>query len=215
MFTAPYQEANEAIESQGRAPLRALAGAGSIAGTAAGIGRIGSLLNKFIPPDLMKKGLKKIDARLGKIVDQAEKIGHPLDSVKQFIQDKIQPGIEEEENSKKQPAKQKGNIIQQYSDSLFEYLRKHIDQGRDIFAAGAIARKDPKFSSIIKKMEKDHKSDFASILETVFGSNQQGKTSLKSPMQPQVQPQQQQQGLPQQMGMNPQIQAALQKIMQM
>ena len=215
MFTAPYQEANEAIESQGRAPLKAIGTAASLVAPIARIGSVGALLSKFIPPDLVKKGLKKIDPRLGKIVDQAEKIGHPLDSVKQFIQDKIQPGIDEEENSKKQPSKQKGNIIQQYSDSLFEYLRKHIDQGRDIFSAGSIARKDPKFSKIIQKMEKDHKADFASILETVFGSNQQGKSALQSPMQQQMQSQQQQQAQPQQSGMNPQIQAAIQKIMQM
>lgn len=70
------------------------------------------------------------------------------------------------------PSKENRNIIQQYSPELFEFLQEQIQKGNNPIAAGAAAQNNSKFSNIIKKISKDHKADWSSILQTVFGNEQ-------------------------------------------
>lgn len=96
MTYQPYQEAAEETKRQSEFPAKLLkkgaAIAGLIAGSAPIIARIAPLLSKFIPQDMAIKGLSKVDARLGKFINSAMKLGHSFDDVKDFIGEKIQPG---------------------------------------------------------------------------------------------------------------------------
>lgn len=184
----PYQEASQEIRRQGEMPLKiakGAAGAGATVGAAAlgaGIGRVIPFLSKYVPQDLAIKGLNKIDPRFGKFIQTALDAGESFEGVKEFIGGKI-----EEEQS---PTKQNGNIIEQYSPNLFQYMKDLMGKGSSPIDAAAKARKflDKKQQDIISKMEKDHKTDWSSIVQSVFGG--QGMA------QPQPQQGQQQQPAP-------------------
>jgi hypothetical protein len=109
MTFQPYKEEAEELNRQSELPLKLLKQGTKLAGYALGGGsilsRILPLLNKFIPADIAKKGLSKVDPRMGKFVRTAEKSGSSFDEIRRFITDKIQPGIEEEEEIQTQKEK--------------------------------------------------------------------------------------------------------------
>lgn len=199
MNQQPYQQASDQIIKQTEAPKRLIKTAGTIAGSAL-IARALPLLSPFVPLNLMTKGLSKIDPRLGKFFTAAEKAGFGLEEAREFMKEKIQP--------QEKGAQDNRNIIQKYSDQLHEFLKNHIQQGRDPLEAGALAQLDPKFKNIISKIEKDNKAPFSAILQSSYGSSQQSQ-------QPQQQAQPQQSQQPPQGNNDQDILAALQKILQM
>ena len=164
-------------------------------------------LNEFIPYDLALKGISKVSPELGGFLKKGMEKGLDLKEGLEFIKKNISGT--EEANS---PVKENRNIIQQYSPELFNFLEDQIKQGRDPLQAGAIAQNDNRFAPAIKKMSKDHKSDWSSILQTVFGQSQMAQQQQG---QQQVQPQQmqQQQAQPQQ-AQGGQGQQALMSILQ-
>ncbi len=83
------------------------------------------------------------------------------------------------------PPKENRNIIEQYSPELHQFIDQEVKNGRDLLQAGALAQNDKRFSKIIDKLSKDHKTPWSNILQAVYGGAQQS--------QPQVQPQQSQQ----------------------
>ena len=171
----PYQEATEEIVRQGKLPLKiasnaasaasALSTAGGAAYLAGGsINRVLPFLSKYVPENLAIKGLSKVDPRYGSFIKKAMGAGKSFEEVKEFIGSKI-------EESK--PAKEDRNIIEQYSPELFQYLKDLIKQGSTPVEAGSKAIKflDKKQQDVIKKIEKDHKTNWSSIVESVFGAN--------------------------------------------
>src|SRR5271155_1568324 len=152
----PYQRATEEIRRQGEAPrqfLRSAVTAGS-AGLGANIAsRVVPFLSKFIPDNLFSKGLSKVDRRLGKFVDNAEEAGYSKDEIREFIGEKVSKVLPKKES---QPAQDKRNIIEQYSPELHQFISDQIKSGRKPMFVGAIAEKDERFASAIKKLKKDH-----------------------------------------------------------
>lgn len=170
----PYQKASEALRSSGEYPINLSKniGLGLIGGGAAKIGakaispligHIGSLINEFIPENISKNGLTKLDPRFKKFIDGAIEQGYTYDDVRSFLGNKTNKEIT-----------QSKNIIEQYSPELHQFITEKIEQGRSPLEAGALAsleRKGSKgFKDVIKKLEKEHNSPFSSILETIYGS---------------------------------------------
>lgn len=185
----PYQEATEEISRQGELPLKiaknAVSAGGAVASAGGGaylaggaLNRVLPFLSKYIPPDLAMKGLNKIDPRYGSFIKKAMAAGKTFDEVKEFIGSKI-----EEEGESNKPAKQDRNIIEQYSPNLFQYLKDLIGKGSSPVQAAAKARKflDKKDQDLISKMEKEHKTDWPSIVQSIFGG--QGTAQPQQPDQ--------------------------------
>lgn len=165
----PYQRASEEIQRQGELPSKAIKTGTSLAASAYGGGialnKVVPFLSKYIPPDLAIKGLNKIDPRFGTFINTALKNGKSFDEIKDFIQ------LKTEEGKESQPPKQERNIIEQYSPELNEFIKTSVSKGMNPLEAGARARLDKKHEKTIKNIEKDHKTDWSSVLQTVFGSS--------------------------------------------
>lgn len=180
----PYQRADEETRRQGEVPLKlaktAISTGASLAGGAV-LGRVMPFLSQHIPSDLAIKGLSKIDPRFGNFINTALQNGKTFDEVKDFIKEKAESSQEKKPDQK--------SIIEQYSPELNQFITEHMQKGRSPLEAGALAEMGGKFKDVIKKMVKDHKAPFSSILESVFGSaqqtqqNQQQNTQSQSPIQ--------------------------------
>ena len=182
----PYQEAADVLQKQGEMPKRVLQKTGSIASRAAGsalggiaLGRVLPMLSQYIPEDLAIKGLSKIDPRFGKFIDKAKSAGKNFNEIKDFI--KEQAGLSDE-SSQENPNQQR-NVIEQYSPELYQFIKEKIQSGTHPLQAGALARVNNNFNKIIEKMTKDHKTNFSSIVETVFGTAEQPKQEEKKSSQ--------------------------------
>lgn len=148
----------------GKAVGAAALGAAATAGSAAFaplLARAAPLLSEYIPQDLAIKGLSKISPKLGKFVDDALNSGFDFDEAKDFLGKQIKESQE--------PAKQDKNIIERVSPELHAFMSDQIKQGRNGYQAGAIAQKDKRFSSVIDKLQKEHKVSWADIIEQVYG----------------------------------------------
>jgi hypothetical protein len=234
MNLQPYQEAGDQIrQSKERFPSIVK----NVASTAAGIGvatAAGSLaaralpmLSKYIPKDMAIKGLSKINPALGKFAQMAFSEGYQPEEVGEFIKEKESS---HEEKSKQEKTPEKRSIIQKYSDNLHHYISGLIQKGTPPIEAASKAKKflDKPQLDIIKKIEKDYKTDFGSIVESIFGKGDMAQKPSSSEsmeakmakfnepgqqMQPpqQAQSQQMQQGQQQQAGLDPQVAQILQQ----
>ena len=205
----PYQKAEQKIRASGEGPINLVKNAGlTIAGAGAAkfgasalgslIPKVGALISKYIPDDLSRKGLEKVDPRFKKFIQGAMNEGFDYDEIRNFIGEQV-------EKTEQKRAIQAQNIIQQYSPELHQFIDQEIKKGRKPIEAGALAQNDKKFTNIIKKLTKDHKTPWSSILESVYGG---GQTAQPEQQQQQMQPSQNGAG-------DEQIAAALQKILQM
>lgn len=180
----PYQEAAEYNRTYGELPINALkyAGIGAL-GTVGSkvasnlISKITSVLNPKVPESFAKKALGTIDPRLGKFVNEAEQMGATFDETREFIQNKINTS---------QPAKEQRNIIEQESPELHNFMDQEIRGGRKPIEAGALAQNDKRFSKIITKITKAHKTPWSQIIQGIYGT---GETAQPSQQQAQNQPQ--------------------------
>jgi len=180
MNQEPYQAASDEMIRQSNIPKNALKTAGKFGAALATGSAVLPFLSSYIPENLMIKGLSKINPQIGKFVSSALASGESIDTIKDFIKDKIEP--KEEEN-----AQESGNVIEQYSPELNQFIMSEIDNGREPLEAGALASLNPKFKKIIDKLTKDHKSPFSTLIQTVYGQNRQANQQL-----PQMQNQAQQ-----------------------
>lgn len=109
------------------------------------------------------------------------------------MQQPAQQQNQQQQSQVQRPAENR-NIIEMYSPELHEFLMNEIQQGRPPLEAGALAQFQDKFKRIIQKLEKDHKTNFSSILQAIYGGGQYGGS-----VNPQQEQQQQtQQGQPSQ-----------------
>jgi hypothetical protein len=166
----PYQKASMAQKNRGENALKL--GAGALAAQAA-LPRVLPLLSNYIPTDLAMKGLKKVAPGIGDFMENTLNVGFGADEVKEFVKGKMSAGM----------PKEGSNIIQQVSDQLYEFLQNHIKQGRNPLEAGALAQLDPKFKNDISKLEKQHKTPWSAILQTVFGGQEQPQRQAEQPIQ--------------------------------
>lgn len=180
----PYQEAAQRERHRGENAIGLIKGGAQAAmgfGLANASSRLLSraipLLSEYVPEDLAIKGISKINQKLGNFVKSAYSEGYDRDEIKGFIENKLQKG----------QAKEGRNLIEQYSPELFTFMKERISGGETPLQAAAVASVSGKFKEAIGKMQKDHKTGWGRIAETVFGT---GQTA-------QPQPQQQQQQIPQ------------------
>jgi hypothetical protein len=215
----PYHKAAEAIRSGNETSIQLLKQAGLTAlggGVAAAGGKalgkiipaVGALINKYVPNDLLQKGLSKIDPRFGKFIEGAINEGYSHEEIRGFLGDKIE---------KSQAPKENRNPIEQQSPELHAFLSEKIKAGEDPIRAAALAlfEKGNPHESNIRKIEKEHKTNWSQLVQSIYGGGQGGgqpqQGAPQQPEQPQMQQQMQQQGG----GQGAQaLQAILQKINQ-
>ena len=173
----PYQKASEEIQRQHSEPGRIAKNIGGTilgaTGGAAAINKIAPFLSKYIPQNLAIQGLSKINPKMAGFISSSMRQGFSFDDIKDFLGNKI------EEESSSEQVKEGRNIIQQYSPELHEFIDQQIRNGLGVTQAGALAQNDKRFSNIIKKMSKDHKTPWSNILESVFGQENTRRDTLK------------------------------------
>jgi hypothetical protein len=210
----PYDRTAEEMKRQSEGPKRFAQQAGrtaieagltyGAASFAPVLARAAPFLSEYIPEHLAIKGLSKIHPKLGAFVKKAMDSGYDWNEAKNFLGDQIKASQEQEspenaENPHKtgKNAKESRNIIEKYSPELHQFIDQEIKKGRPVIQAGALAQNDKRFTDIIKKLSKDHKTDWSSILEAVYGGAQSPNASQQqqSPQQgQQMQPAQAQGG---------------------
>ena len=173
-----YQKAAEAQREGNEYPLRLLKNAGlTAATTAAGrlgvraagklVPAIGALISKYVPDELSKAGLKKLDPRMGKFIDGGLKEGYAYEDIRKNLEERVEKTQEQEQE---QPQQSK-NIVEQYSPELHSFISDQIKKGRNAYQAGAIASKDKRFADAIKKLTKDHGLPWHDILTQIYGGD--------------------------------------------
>lgn len=167
----------ERSQGQDRNLGRGLKAAATLGTAAIGGGiasRVMPFLSEYIPAELAMKGINKVSPKLGEFLQKGMSKGLNLKDGLEFIKDSF--GSKQEE-----PAKENSNIIQQYSPELFEFLKTHVQKGKSPLEAGALAvigDEGKKFNQIIKKIEKDHKTPWSAILQTIFSQEGERQSSL-------------------------------------
>jgi len=172
----PYERTADEMKRQSEGPKRFAKTAVGVGASVAGpssfasiLSRAAPFLSQYIPEDLAIKGLSKISPKFGKFVNDAINGGYDFNQVKDFIGQQVEQSQES--------AKQNKNPIQQYSPDLHNFMLEQIKSGRPSLEAGALAR--TKFEKEIKKLEKDHKTSWSSLIESVYGSEKTKKSALE------------------------------------
>lgn len=195
-----YHKADEAMRSGDEYPLQlaknagmAYLGGGIASAGSKAIGKlipaIGSLINPYVPDKLSMAGLKKVDPRFGKFINDALDQGYNYDDLRTFLGGKVEQA--HQQIKPPEPPKQNRNPIEQHSPDLHRFITEEIQNGRSPLQAGALA--SLKFKKEISKITKEYKSPWSAILESVYGSEQ---SAQKSPNQQQMDQQQQDQSGP-------------------
>lgn len=152
--------------------MKALKGGAGGLGAGIAVNALGGILNNENQPELASH-----ESESGFEEPRSEALGNFNEKVKKnSLKDNLQDQFNQEYGQKKPEQR---NILQQYSPELYQFLVGHIQQGRSPLEAGAIAQQDKKFLPIIKRLEKDHKAPFSSILQAIFpamGQQLQGQS---------------------------------------
>lgn len=135
-------------------------------------------LNEYIPADLAMKGISKVAPKVGEFLKKGTASGLNLKDGLDYLKNEFTS-----QESKKQPAKENRNIIEQYSPELHQFIDEQVKNGRSPLEAGALAQHDKRFSNIISKLSKDHKTPWSGILQTVYGNIQSQQTKQNNQTQ--------------------------------
>lgn len=158
--------------------LKTAATAGLAAGSGAFAlgGKLGSkilpFLNEYIPADLAMKGINKVSPSLGEFLKKGMSKGLNLKDGLEFIKENL---------GNKESAKEQRNILEQYSPELHEFVKGHVQKGKSPLEAAALAtigEEGKKFKDVIKKLVKDHKTSWSSIIQGIFGNEGNRQESL-------------------------------------
>lgn len=167
----PYQLSSQESQRQGKIPIKTAATIGSTALTLGApnlISKAMSFFSPYIPQNLAVKGLSKLDPRFGSFINNFQNNGGTEEEALNFVKGKL----DEATQTLNKPPQQR-NIVQQYSDKLNQFLETQIKKGKTPIEAAKLARGIMQFDPIIKKMEKDHKTNFLSIIESIYGLGEQ------------------------------------------
>ncbi len=178
----PYQEASEEARRRNLNPQNAIKGGLDLTS------KMMPLLSQYIPPLLALKGLSKLNTGVGKFVSAATRAGQQPEQIVDFIRNKVSPSEEniQQEQSQQERATEQQNIIQRYAPSLYQEIKSMIDKGvNPMQAATKLKNSYGVFANSIKQIENETKSDWLSIVESVFG-----KGDIAQPQQGQPQSQQ-------------------------
>lgn len=177
--------------------VSAVASAGALALGSGITSKILPFLNEYVPQELAMKGLIKVSPKVADFLKRGQSMGLDIREGMDFVKDQLTP--------RENPSDER-SVIEKYSPDLFNFLKEQIGKGRNPLEAAAIAQLNDKFKSIIKKIENDNKTNWSSIIESVFGGGQ----SAQPEEQQSPQGQQQAQG-----GIDPNLQAIGQKLQQL
>lgn len=202
----PYQAATEEIRRQAQAPKKLLntavgVGTSLIGGTA--LAKVLPLLNQFVPGELMRKGISKVNPRLGGFINTAINNGYSLDDIRGFLQDKFsQADPQNQQNQQSTP--QSVNPLQEFETNypdLAQALQGYINQGQSPDAAAGILKTSSSFGKKVSQLEKNVGKNFIDYVLELFGnSQQQSAQQAQQPIQNQASQSPQQPG-----GLNPQL----------
>lgn len=174
--------------------------------------RILPFLSEHIPTALALKGINKVSPQVGGILEKGMQQGLDIKEGLSFLKGQL-------DNLKNEGRTPEGerNIIQKYSDNLHEYIQGMINQGNSPLDAAGKAKKflTGKLAETIKTIEKDYKTDFGNIVESIFGKGDMAQRQQSG--DPEQIGQSQQTGNPQQMatqGQNPQAKQQILQAMQ-
>jgi len=210
----PYQKANEEIKRHQQIPTKVLGSAISAATAISGGGALAKralpFLSKYIPADLMRKGLSKLDPRFGKFIEGSLDHGYNIDEVRNFMSGKL----EEPQNNQSEKPKSEDPLqdFETNHNDIAQALARIMQNGQSPDAAAAILKSSSAFSKKIKDLEKQKGKNFIDYILEIFGNRGQG--TQQQPMQPEMQ-QTQQQALQQVSNVDSQLMAALDKILKM
>jgi len=186
-------------------------GIGTAATLAGGVtaARVLPFLNNLIPVDLAMKGLNKVAPKVADFLKRGKSVGLDIQEGMQYVKDTI--GNKKSEEQQQMP-KDNRNIIEKYSPELHQFLDQEIRKGRKPIEAAALAQHDKRFSNVIQKLIKDHKTPWSSIIDSIYGIGDKAQPSQQQPQTQEMQQPQQQQAKP---GQGQQaLMAILQKINQ-
>ena len=196
----PDERANqELIERDRRFRGNIKNAAGAVVGTGLSIAssKVLPFLSEYLPVDLAMRGLDKVSPAIGRFLKKGQSMGLDIKEGMNYVKEQMMPKKEKE-----QP-QQNRNIIEQYSPELHQFIDQEVRKGRPLIQAGALAQNDRRFADIINKLQKDHKTPWSQILQSIYGG------ALKEQSQDQGQMQQPQQG-----GGQGDIDPALQQLIQ-
>lgn len=226
MNLQPYQAAGQQIQKQAQKPTNLAKTALTVGATLTGSGiakRILPLLSKYVSGNIMRKGLEKIDPRLGKFVDNSLNNGYNIDEVRDHLSSKFSQGSAEspqETQGEKSPQVSQHNPLQEFETNYPDIsgaLVRTMQNGQSPQAAAGILKTSSAFSKQIKQLEKQVGKNFVDYIVELFGTQGQqvqGQKQMDQQMQQQPgeqQPQVQGQGG----GIDQQLMAALDKILKM
>jgi len=195
----PYQRASQAIREGEDRPFNLVKNIGlsAVGGGAANLGSkamtrivpaVGALISKYVPDNILKAGLSKLDPRLGTFMQGAIDAGYTHDDIREFLGEKV-------EKSQQQVAQDKKNLIEKHSPELHQFITEQMKKGKGHIEAGALARigvGGKNFSKEIEKLKKDHKTSWEEILEAVYGGIKSSNATASAAQNPTNEPQQQQ-----------------------
>jgi hypothetical protein len=119
-------------------------------------------INQYIPTDLALKGINKVAPKLGSFLKRGQEMGLDVEDGLKFIKDRMGKPEEEEKN-----------IIEKYSPKIDRFIRERIAEGKDLGETLNAARKLDE--DAVKRLQKDYKSDWYKIGESVYGQGKRGK----------------------------------------
>jgi hypothetical protein len=170
----PDEQANQAEierDERFRSNLkRGVGAAASIAGGAAA-SRIMPFLSEYVPVDLALKGLSKVSPHIADFLKRGQSAGLDIKEGMNYVKDLMKP----QETKQETPAPEKKNIVEQYSPELHQYIVEETKKGRPLLQVAALAQlggKKGSFKKAIEQMEKDHKTPWSSIVESIYGGTQ-------------------------------------------
>jgi hypothetical protein len=119
--------------------------------------KIAPFLNTLIPEDLAMKGISKISPKIGHFLEKGKQLGLNVKEGFDYLKSQIKP------------KKDNFELISGYEPELTQFINDQIGKGINPKLAASSAKQDKKFTSIIKKIEKDTKKTFEELIEEMFG----------------------------------------------
>ncbi len=143
----------------------------------AGLSRVLPFLSEMITPELALKGISKVNPELGKMLNKGMKNGLNIKDGLNFIKNNLSNQGQQDSQASTQspekeisPAKQNGNPIEMESPELHKFILDQIKKGNSPLQAGALAFNDKKFMQAINKIKTQHKTNWADIVESIYGT---------------------------------------------
>lgn len=187
MIMRPDEIANRAEierDERFRSNISSALGTGMTAAGGVAMARVLPFLSQYVPVDLAVKGISKVSPTLGDFLKRGQSMGLKVEEGLQYIKDSMSP------KQGAEPPKDNRNLVEQYSPELHQFIMDQMQKGRSALEAGALATLETSggkgFKKVIDQITKDHKSPWASILQSVY-STQEGMAPNQQ-QQPSSQP---------------------------